>query len=239
MSDYYRGKILVSKDVISRLGVRSLVGATDEDLWAFAATQRPEPAGEQLRLISTSANDAPASTGVRAVRIEYLNNAGVKTIEIINLAGLVAVLTVAVNIYQILSITASTVGSNGGAVGLISVTNVANTVQFEGIIANGCQAMTAVYTVPAGKKFFVTAVQASSDISAIVRCKSNWNPETGIVTANAGFILFQFQAITTATQYKPMAELGPIPAGAKIWLTGKSAAATKIQATIEGYQAPA
>ena len=54
-----------------------------------------------MKLASTSANDTAAGTGIRKVRIHYLDADHVPHEEVVTLNGLTAVNTVATDIYRI------------------------------------------------------------------------------------------------------------------------------------------
>lgn len=204
----------------------------------FVDQSNDSQTGDLVVTIDNNVIGNAAGPGVNSVRIDYLDGDGLKQFEIIDMDGLTQVLTVATDVTSILGVTAAEVGSGGGAAGTISVTDAADSKTFDKILAGGSQAPSAVYVVPERKKFYLGKVQASSDLAATIRCKSSWNPDTGEVVGNGSFVLCQFEIGSTPADYTPAAELGPIPAGARIWLTAEGAGNPTLQGVIEGYQAP-
>ena len=177
--------------------------------------------------------------GVRQVALDYLDGSGLKQRELVDLDGTTPVLTVATDVSGILAVTATAVGSAGGAVGTISVTNTGNTVTYDQLAVGASEAPAAVYVVPAKKTFWLHQLQASASAATTIRCKSSYNPATGQVVPNGDFVLAQFTAGPAPAVYQPAADVGPIPAGARIWLTAQGAGNQVLQGTLEGYQAPA
>jgi hypothetical protein len=57
MGKFFRNGKLISADTFQIKGFRTLTGATQEQLWGGTATTRPAPSAQQLRLISSSAQD--------------------------------------------------------------------------------------------------------------------------------------------------------------------------------------
>lgn len=106
-------------------GRRSAVStATNgDDVWTGTATTLPipPPAGQQMTVVSTSANDTAAGTGLRTVEIHYLDNNLVEKTELITMNGLVGVNTVAVNIRFVNDFYGESVGAAGAAVGTITI----------------------------------------------------------------------------------------------------------------------
>jgi hypothetical protein len=57
MGSFYRSGRLISAETFRPTGTRTLAAATESDLWSGVAATRPWPASEQLRIVSTSAED--------------------------------------------------------------------------------------------------------------------------------------------------------------------------------------
>ena len=239
MAEFWRGDLRVSADAQVLIGQRTLTGAGREDVWAGAATTRPTPGGIQLRLVSASAADDVAGTGVRKVRIDYLGAGGVRQFEVVDLDGVVAVLTVATNIGAVLAVTATEVGSGGAAAGVISVTNVGVTETYDQIAVGDVQGRAAVWVVPAGKQFRIASVKASASAAAVLRVMSSFNPITRQVVTGGQFVLAEVQVGAALMAYTPAVDVGPIPAGARVWLSAQGAGNPIVNATIEGYQGQA
>jgi hypothetical protein len=94
-----------------------------DDIWSGTATTLPIPAsaGVQMTIVSTSANDTAAGTGIRTVEIHYIDASGLPQEEIITMNGLVAVNTVATDIRFVNDLYTLTSGGTGGAAGTITL----------------------------------------------------------------------------------------------------------------------
>ena len=102
------------------------VGAvTSQIIWPDGVYTLPPAAGLQMSLVSTSASDGVAGTGVRSVEIHYLDDTLTPLIETVVLNGTTPVLTVATNMRFIQCMHMITFGSNKKAVGTITATNTA------------------------------------------------------------------------------------------------------------------
>lgn len=133
---------------------------------------------QQMTIISTSANDTLAGTGIQKVMIHYLDaNYAVQT-ETVNMNGLAAVNTVATNILRINSVHAVQVGTGGAAAGNIALTNTAQTITYAFINTGGNTARQAVYTVPAGVTGYISHWQASSGSSGAHFCQTTLRATT-------------------------------------------------------------
>lgn len=189
---------------------------------------------------TTTGAAGSAGTGLRTLRLDYLDANGIKQAEVVTMNGTAAVLTAATGVTAILGVSALTLGSNGSAVGNISVTNVANTSTFEVVPAGACASASAAYTVPASRQSYVTKVAASAGaVATTVKLCSDCNPATGAVVSGATFVWSSAIFGTSPEDLEPKVPYGPFPADAKIWLTGLSAGGTACQGSIEGYNTPA
>lgn len=166
---------------------------TGDDVWEGTATTCPIPAsaGEQMTLVSTSASDASAGTGVRTIDVHYLDATGNEQSEIVTMNGVTPVNTVATNIRFVQSIHANTVGSNGTAVGTISIykTGAATTI-YNVISPGGNMSLNSARMVPFGKTFYLTnlSVAGASNKSISVKLRATSTFED-ILTS--GFFLFK------------------------------------------------
>lgn len=97
--------------------------ASGVDIWSGAANVIPIPplAGEQMSVISTSAQDGVAGTGILTVEIHYIDANGLQKEEIITTNGVGAVNTTALNIRFINDFYALTAGATKAAVGTITI----------------------------------------------------------------------------------------------------------------------
>lgn len=99
------------------------VVAAGVDIWNGTANTIPIPplAGQQMSVISTSAQDGPAGTGILTIDIHYIDANGIQKQEIITMNGLVAQNTAALDIRFINDMHAETAGATKGAVGKITI----------------------------------------------------------------------------------------------------------------------
>ncbi len=99
------------------------VVATGVDIWSGTADAIPIPplAGQQMSVISTSAQDGPGGTGILTIDIHYIDANGLEKLETITMNGLVAVNTAALDIRFINDMHAQTAGATKGAVGTITI----------------------------------------------------------------------------------------------------------------------
>ena len=152
----------------------------------------PYPGGIQCRIISDSANDTSNGTGVRTLRLVYLDtNYDVKS-EVLTVNGLTAVNTVATNIQRIYWMSTITVGSNGVAVGNISLQNTAGSVTYEYLKAGENRTLTCHFTVPNNKTAYILAWQVSGKKQTMsIRFRASADPYTGELTPG----VFTFRSV--------------------------------------------
>lgn len=104
------------------------------DLWEGPTGTYVFPTvGQQMEVVSTSANDTIAGTGVQKVHIHYLDSDYVPHVETIDMNGLTAVATVATDIFRINSFHAMQVGTGEVSAGNISIRKIDDSVTY-GII---------------------------------------------------------------------------------------------------------
>jgi hypothetical protein len=140
------------------------VDNTLRTVWDGPTPQYARPATpQQLRLVSTSAQDSATGTGCRTLVIEYLDHLYIERSEIVTLNGLTPVNTVATNILRINYIRVQTLGvAASQTVGNVSITNLAGDVTYGFMSAGGNSARQGVYTVPAGKNAYISRFDVSS-----------------------------------------------------------------------------
>jgi hypothetical protein len=104
-----------------RVNVGNVV--TGEDIWTGTANVIPIPplAGEQMSVVSSSAQDGVGGTGILTIRIHYLDANGNEQYEDLIMNGVAPVNTTAVNIRFVSDIHALTAGATKAAVGAISI----------------------------------------------------------------------------------------------------------------------
>jgi hypothetical protein len=171
--------------IMRGLGERIGIGITTngEDLWRgndltpLASVIIPTPAdvGEQMTIVSESANDSSAGTGVRTIEIHYIDATGNAQEETLIMNGLTGVNTVATDIRFINEMHALTIGSGGVADGSIKIAKTGTTtLVYSMIFVGGNQSLVPHRMVPLGKKLIIRNWHAAEaqDKRAIFRLRS-------------------------------------------------------------------
>lgn len=132
----------------------------------------PSAAGSQITVVSSDPNDTAAGTGIRTVRIIYLDATYTPQTEDITLNGTTPVLTVATDIIFIQCSFALTFGSNTYAVGNISFSD--GTYDISYISAGSLRCESSARMVPAGKRLVIKgmitgATSGTASASVIMR----------------------------------------------------------------------
>lgn len=140
------------------------------DVWSGSAAFIPIPpaAGQQMSIVSTSANDTSGGTGINSVELHYLDHNGNEMTEDVTLTGTSPADTVATDMRFINDMHALTVGSNYAAVGTITLFPVGTPATVYTEIETGYKSHTnSARMVPAGKIFLIEQFNiASSAIAA-------------------------------------------------------------------------
>jgi len=122
--------------------------------------------GAQVEIDSSSTDDDgdPAGTGARTVTMYYLTSAGVEKTHTFTMDGTtdVASGTGCADMWRINGLRIKTMGSLQGAAGTISVRELDDTPIFTQILPGSTRAFNSQYTVPAGKRLFITDWSCSS-----------------------------------------------------------------------------
>lgn len=112
-------------EIITSYGFRVNVAnvSTGEDIWNGTASVVPIPplVGQQMSVVSTSAQDGVAGTGILTLEIHYIDANGNEQTEDITMNGVAAVNTIATNIRFINDMHAVTAGTTKAAVGTITI----------------------------------------------------------------------------------------------------------------------
>jgi hypothetical protein len=146
--------------------------------------------------------DVSATTGIHAVRIEYLNTSWATKSEIVILDGNTAVDLIN-SPYRINSLRAISVGTNAGAIGNITLEANGAGQDYSYITLGYTRARNSVYTVPAGKTLYIVSGEvgfSTTDKSAEcarIRLKANVVDSTQFVMGGVlgiGLATFWVQA---------------------------------------------
>jgi len=140
--------------------------ASGEDIWRGnelspaptddAVIPIPAASGEQMTVVSESANDAAVGTGIQQIEIEYLDANGDEQEEIITLNGTTPVNTVATDIRFVNDMYAVAIGTGGVAAGNIKIykTGTVGDV-YNMIYIGGNKSLVPSRMVPAGKVLYL------------------------------------------------------------------------------------
>lgn len=220
-------------------GERTVSGAVSSvPLWPTTdALYLPSSAGVQLTIVSSSADDASAGTGIRTIRIVYLDaNLAVQS-ELVTLNGLTPVLSVATNVRFVQSMNATSTGSVKAAVGDIKAGYLTNTMD---IIATGSlHSSSSVRMVPAGKVLYVNGWVVSSNsgtAAASVHVEFASTVINGVNYADQGlFFRFVEAATQDSSSSVVLPTAFPFPAGAIVGYNISSDKAASISGTWSGW----
>jgi hypothetical protein len=144
----------------SAYGRRTTTGAESNILWPDGVYALPPAIGIQLSVVSTSANDTAAGTGIRTVDIHYLDANLVEQTETVTMNGVTPVLTIATNIRFVQCMHMNTYGSGKVAAGTITAGVGAQ--NYSEIFTGKVRCSSSVRMVPAGKRMLVDTVYAGS-----------------------------------------------------------------------------
>lgn len=164
-TDYYQS--IAEGDVAGHTGIRDIgynpaVGTAEECLWFTSTPPNWPAAAQQMACSSSSASDAGAGSGVRRIKIEYLDASFVQHMDSVVLNGVTRVLTNATNIYRINDLWTDSAGTGKAAAGNISVYKTTGDTIYRQIAQGRNRTQALLYTVPATKTFYMTDWEASS-----------------------------------------------------------------------------
>lgn len=230
--DIARGFITGSEN-FGAYGQRTTAGAeSDYVIWPNGVFSIPAAAGVQMSVVSTSAADAAAGTGIRTVELHYLDANLDSQAEIVTLNGVTPVLTVATNIRFIQCFHAVTVGSGLKAAGIITAANGGTT--YSQINTGALRCSSSARMVPRAKRCLLmgaagSASSSTADASVSIQIVAS---ELDGDQYNVPLLLFPYGSI--GTQNSGMGLLFPIPfsfqAGTVVAMSGT----TDKAATIHG-----
>ena len=200
-----RGQITGHKTIF-KFGNNSDINGALETIWSRGGLYVYPTSAIQMKVSSSSANDAALGTGARTVSVQGLDQNYNEVAETITLTGQTEVLTTNtfIRVFRAFVITA---GSGGTAAGTIYVgtgmvtAGVPATVYAE-IALGENQTTMATWTVPAGYTFYVyrgTFSAASNNVAQYILGKFMFRPFGGVfrnaadVTVNSGAIQYDFE----------------------------------------------
>lgn len=216
----------------SKIGYNGDVDAGAEDLWTVGGAYVFPTAEMGMEVISSSAEDDPAKadtnpgTGIHAVTIYYLDDAGAEKSTDVTLNGTTAVATTATDIYRVQNMRTKTVGTDGVAAGNIDLRHLNDTPIYTRIATGKTRARTLAWTVPAGKTLYVTNITVSvggtsKEKSACFTTLATYDDKAA--TAVSHFVPYHEFVIEDDSFEKALFPFTMLPAG------------TDIKVRVEGY----
>lgn len=233
------GKISTAHDMWHDLGRRTglTIDAVGNDVWMGTAITIPEPAtaGEQMTVACANAADTALGTGIRAVRIYYLDPDGVARTEVVPTNGGNAN-TVATNIAFVNDFHAISVGTGKSAAGDIALhkTGAAATV-YTVIKAGQNRELTQTFKVPAGKQLIVPGWTPTATSGKPVGIALRATVDDGALLPEV-FLFEDYAEIQDGGGYRPFAVPRRYPAGVIVKATAFSTQAGGVcSVSIDGW----
>lgn len=160
----HQGNYYPTRELLYSFGKCSAVQNVLRDTWDGPTDIYVFPdIPQQMRLVSTSANDSASGSGVQQVFIRYLDANYIERSEIVTLNGTTPVLTVATDIIRVNRLRSQRLGTIGGySAGDISLTNTAATITFAILPAFANVSRQLIYTIPGDRIGYINHWQASS-----------------------------------------------------------------------------
>lgn len=152
-------------------------------------------AAMQMEVVSSSAADAAAGTGVQVIHIHYLDRNYTEQVTEVTLNGVTPVNTTPTDILRVNSFHATRLGTGLEAAGNISIRAVGGAVTYGYLNAGHTRARHPVFTVPKGKTAYVTKwkVTSASAAAAIVDVELETTAHDGVLYP--GVMLMQDMAV--------------------------------------------
>ena len=192
---------VVGHSSFSKFGIAT-IGTGGGEIWGGAAAYVWPVTAAGMRVVSSSANDAAAGTGIRTIRIYYLDSSYNEKITDVVLNGVTPVNTTATDIFRINRLRALTMGTGGVSAGTINVYNLSTATIYSIIQPGYTISRDSIYTVPAGKNLFIT-----SATFGITKASTTGNAATFTLRANYDDIL---KTILPAGFFMPYAEINQL-----------------------------
>lgn len=160
----------------------------------------PNQAGEQMAIVSDSANDTAAGTGARTVKVHYIDASGTYLHEVVTMNGVTPVNLAASNVRFVQQITVETLGtfggSNAGNITIYSTTTPANI--FCRIVTGNNVSLSSARMIPAGVDFWLTGINVSATTSKAVSVRLTATCDhAGVYTPG----VFQFNEIVECQDF--------------------------------------
>jgi len=212
------------------------------DAWEGPTTTYVFPAAaQQMSVVSTSTSDTSAGTGVRTVKIHYLDANYAEQVEVVTLNGTTPVNTTATNILRVQKMHSFSTGSHGYPVGDIALKNTGGTVTYSQMKASRNTAQQCIWTVPAGKTLYLSqwfsaaGASAANHFTQVILRATAWD---GYSVTGGGFLTVDPLSVQDGNLVQPFAIPIKIPAQSDIKVSAISdggSANVVVTASISGW----
>jgi hypothetical protein len=185
--------------LFSKLGYSSAAPSGISDVYAANIAYIFPAAAQQMEVVSSSAQDAAAGSGVKTIRIYYLKNDYTEATVDVVLTGTTPLNTSVSDIFRINNVRVIDFGAATTAyqaAGNIDIRNkVSAAIIYSRIALNQTRARNSIYTVPHGKTLYITSFAAgvskggSASIGGIITLKATYDDKlSSLLTAGLFFM---------------------------------------------------
>jgi hypothetical protein len=215
----------------AKLGYNADVGATEEDIWTQGGSYPWIAApGVALEVVSDSAADTLAGTGVQKVRVSYLDGDYSSKSQVLDMAGATPVPLTDTTVLRINSIRATQTGTGLVAAGNITCRLVGGAATvYRSIVAGFTRGRGATYTVPLGQILYVTSIAVSSGYTTagkVVRWIARAQVDDTAPTVKIDFFQPFFEVMTQDSSFHREFEIPiKVPATADMKISATSSGA--------------
>jgi len=166
-----------TRSMVHVYGYNGALAATYETITPQSTIQKYINYGIKLDVVAASASDDTSGTGIQDITITGLDSNWAYQSETVTLAGGETVQTTN-KFVRVFSVIADTAGTGGVAAGNISIQNTSNDTTLALIPIGETRAYNGIFTVPAGKTFYIRQFYAASASSVLIYA-SVWERKYG------------------------------------------------------------
>lgn len=182
--------------------------ALPEDIWGGGGIYPWLTGATAIEIVSTSASDSAAGTGMRTIQIDALDINYAPISFTVTLNGLTPV-AFPQNIFRLNRAIIATAGSNGTNVGDITIRNTGGGTTRDIIYAGYGVARSSAYTVPAGKTLLLTSLVMSINRPSTVR---DCTLALMVRNSSGAFYLANEVSVDGNPFYRELSPAAPVPA---------------------------
>lgn len=150
----------------TKLGYVTTVVNVEQDIWSKGGKYVFPTATGSMIVQSTSTLDHSTGSGIRTLKIGYLDGNYVSKSETISMNGTTQVATTNTDIFRVNSIRAVTTGTGLKAAGTIQVSGSSSANVYRILNIGQTRGRSLIYTVPSGSTVYITGMNLSSSATA-------------------------------------------------------------------------